>query len=215
MAVEFDGGVVVGADSRTTTGQFVANRVTDKLTRLSDTIYCCRSGSAADTQLVADVVSTYLDMLETEQNEAPTVAIAANLAKSFVYGNKDYLLASLIIAGYDAQSKGSVYTVSLGGTILKQPYAIGGSGSSYIYGFCDSNFKPGMTAEQCRAFVATGTLYFGQGFLIFDLALAHAMARDGSSGGVVRLATIDSSGVNKTMIPGDQLPYLVDSRTND
>ena len=26
-----------------------ANRVTDKLTHISDRIYCCRSGSAADT----------------------------------------------------------------------------------------------------------------------------------------------------------------------
>ena len=50
MAVAFEGGVVVGADSRTTTGSYIANRVTDKLTYLHERIYCCRSGSAADTQ---------------------------------------------------------------------------------------------------------------------------------------------------------------------
>ena len=33
-----------------------ANRVTDKLTHIHDRIYCCRSGSAADTQAIADVV---------------------------------------------------------------------------------------------------------------------------------------------------------------
>ena len=32
MAVKFDGGVVIGADSRTTMGPYIANRVTDKLT---------------------------------------------------------------------------------------------------------------------------------------------------------------------------------------
>ncbi len=62
MAVAFDGGVVVAADSRTTTGSYVANRVTDKLTCVADTIYCCRSGSAADTQAVADIVHYYLQM---------------------------------------------------------------------------------------------------------------------------------------------------------
>jgi ATP-dependent protease HslVU (ClpYQ) peptidase subunit len=51
MAVAFEGGVVVGADSRTTTGSYIANRVTDKLTYLHERIYCCRSGSAADTQV--------------------------------------------------------------------------------------------------------------------------------------------------------------------
>uniref|UniRef100_UPI00358FFEDE uncharacterized protein n=1 Tax=Myxine glutinosa TaxID=7769 RepID=UPI00358FFEDE len=60
MAVEFDGGVVVGADSRTTTGPYVANRVTDKLTPIHDRIFCCRSGSAADTQAIADVVTYQL-----------------------------------------------------------------------------------------------------------------------------------------------------------
>lgn len=57
MAIEFRDGVVIGADSRTTTGAYVANRVTDKLTQISDKIYCCRSGSAADTQAIADVVN--------------------------------------------------------------------------------------------------------------------------------------------------------------
>lgn len=51
MAVKYDGGVVLGADSRTSTGTYVANRVSDKLTKLHDKIYCCRSGSAADTQV--------------------------------------------------------------------------------------------------------------------------------------------------------------------
>ena len=38
IAVEFDGGVVLGADSRTSTGSCVANRVSDKLTEVHDTI---------------------------------------------------------------------------------------------------------------------------------------------------------------------------------
>ncbi len=56
MAVEFADGVIVGADSRTSTGSYVANRVTDKLCKITDKIYCCRSGSAADTQAIADIV---------------------------------------------------------------------------------------------------------------------------------------------------------------
>jgi 20S proteasome subunit beta 1 len=62
MAVAFEGGVVLGADSRTTTGAYIANRVTDKLTHVHDRIYCCRSGSAADTQAIADIVHYYSQM---------------------------------------------------------------------------------------------------------------------------------------------------------
>lgn len=64
IAVEFADGVVVGADSRTSAGTFVVNRVSDKLTKVSDRIYCCRSGSAADTQAIADAVASHMEILE-------------------------------------------------------------------------------------------------------------------------------------------------------
>lgn len=41
---------------------YIANRVTDKLTKVCDNIYCCRSGSAADTQAITDIVSYYMDL---------------------------------------------------------------------------------------------------------------------------------------------------------
>lgn len=62
MAVVFEGGVILGADSRTTTGSYIANRVSDKLTPLQDRIFCCRSGSAADTQALADIVRYHLEL---------------------------------------------------------------------------------------------------------------------------------------------------------
>lgn len=64
MAVEFKDGVIIGADSRTSLGAYIANRVTDKLTRITDKIYCCRSGSAADTQAIADIVGYSLNYHE-------------------------------------------------------------------------------------------------------------------------------------------------------
>ncbi len=37
-----------------------------------------------------------------------------------------------------------MYSIPLGGSLHKQAYAIGGSGSTYIYGFCDAHWKEGM-----------------------------------------------------------------------
>jgi 20S proteasome alpha/beta subunit len=51
------------------------------------------------------------------------------------------LQAGLIIAGWDAHDGAAVWALPLGGTLLKVPYAIGGSGSAYIYGFCDKHFR--------------------------------------------------------------------------
>lgn len=91
MAINFRDGVILGADSRTTTGAYIANRVTDKLTQVSDTIWCCRSGSAADTQAVADIVQYYLDLYATQNNGPPTTQTAAAIFQDICYGNKDSL----------------------------------------------------------------------------------------------------------------------------
>jgi 20S proteasome subunit beta 1 len=40
--------------------------------------------------------------------------------------------------------------------MMKQNFALGGSGSTYIYGLVDNTFKQGMTKEECKDFVRTG-----------------------------------------------------------
>ncbi|XP_066065169.1 proteasome subunit beta type-6 isoform X1 [Chamaea fasciata] len=106
MAVEFDGGVVIGADSRTTTGSYVANRVTDKLTPVHDRIFCCRSGSAADTQAVADAVAYQLAFHSVELEEPPRVRTAARLFQQSCYRYREELSAGIIVAGWDPRRGG-------------------------------------------------------------------------------------------------------------
>lgn len=85
-------------------------------------------------------------------------------------------------------------SIPLGGSLIKQKFACGGSGSTYIFGYIDAHYKDNMTQSEAEQFVST--------------AISHAMARDGSSGGVVRLVTISKDGVDRKFIPGDKLPYL-------
>lgn len=194
MAVTFDGGVILGADSRTSTGSYVANRVSDKIVPIDDFVYACRSGSAADTQAVTDIVKYYIGAHKQEVGRQPRVKTCANLMRLVCYNNKDNLLAGMICGGWDPYEGGQVYEVPLGGTIMRQKFAIGGSGSTYIYGLVDSMYREGMSKAECKEFVKK--------------AISHAMARDGSSGGVVRLCTIDASGVERECILGDQLPFM-------
>lgn len=44
----------------------------------------------------------------------------------------------------------------MGGMMVRQPFAIGGSGSSYIYGYVDATYREGMTKEECLQFTANG-----------------------------------------------------------
>jgi len=232
--VTFDGGVVLGADSRTSTGSYVANRVSDKIVPIHDHVWACRSGSAADTQAVVDYVRHYVEqhryvnrsidyftnfyapfafpltlfhfsplalapsllllLPSTELGRPPKVKTCATLMRKICYENKDKLMAGLIVGGWDPYLGGQVFEIPLGGTIMEQKFAMGGSGSTYIYGLVDETFREGMSKSECKEFVKN--------------SIAHAMARDGSSGGVIRLVVIDQGGIEKEVILGDRLPYL-------
>lgn len=91
--------------------------------------------------------------------------------------------AGLIIAGWDERHGGQVYSIPLGGSLHKQSYAIGGSGSTYIYGYCDANWKEGMEEKDAVNFVKG--------------ALAEAIKWDGSSGGVIRMVVLTAKGANR------------------
>ncbi len=93
----------------------------------------------------------------------------AQLIQSICYSNKEWLSASIIIAWWDKYEGGQIYSCPLGATLAKNvPYAIGGSGSSYLYGYIDANFKSNqMEQKDARMFVRK--------------AISHAIFRDGSS----------------------------------
>lgn len=123
----------------------------------------------------------------------PPVAVAANMLQSICYSNKDQLSAGIICAGWDKENGPSVYNIPLGGGLFKGPWAIGGSGSSYIYGYCDSNYREGMSKDECVEFLRN--------------AVSLAMARDGSSGGTIRMCIITEEGTERIFVPGNKLPY--------
>jgi 20S proteasome subunit beta 1 len=193
MAVQFDKGVVLCADSRVSTGAYVANRASDKIAQLHDHIWCCRSGSAADTQALTDYVRHFLAQLAVESGRLPEVKVAAHLMRKLCYENKDNLMAGVIVGGWDPVSGGAVYNIPLGGACIPMPFAIGGSGSTFIYGLVDSEYKENMTKDEALALVTK--------------AVSHAMSRDGSSGGVIRTCVATADGNERAMVPGDKLPY--------
>jgi len=101
--------------------------------------------------------------------------------------------AGMIIAGYDHRHGGQVYSIPLGGSLHKQSYAIGGSGSTYIYGYCDANWKENMTEEEGVSFVKG--------------SLREAIKWDGSSGGVIRMVVLTAKGAQRHLYLPDSGPY--------
>ncbi|CAM9697683.1 unnamed protein product [Discosporangium mesarthrocarpum] len=183
IASSFDGGVVIGADTRSSTGSFVANRFADKITQVYPGIFLARSGKSADTQFVADAVEAKLAAYRTYFGRSPSVRVAATITRNICYANKDTLNAGLICAGWDHVEGGKVFSVPQGGSLHEQPFSVSGSGAGYALSYCDANLVPGMGREKCVESVRR--------------ALELALARDGGSGGAIGLCVVAADGVEK------------------
>ena len=60
--------------------------------------------------------------------------------------------AAAFLHALAALGTSQVYSIPLGGMCVRQPFSIGGSGSTYVYGVVDKTFKEGMTKEECIEF---------------------------------------------------------------
>ena len=63
------------------------------------------------------------------------------------YQNKDHLVGALIIAGFDDNKGGQVFGCPIGGTLSSEKWAIDGSGSTFIWAYCDSEYRCGQRAN--------------------------------------------------------------------
>lgn len=57
------------------------------------------------------------------------------------YKNKEMLMGAMIVAGYDEASGGQVWGVPISGTLVRERWAVDGSGSTYIWGYLDHEFR--------------------------------------------------------------------------
>ncbi|KAI6189398.1 Proteasome subunit beta [Aphelenchoides bicaudatus] len=183
VAVEYADGVVIGTDSRTSSGSFVASRATDKITPVHDRLVICRSGSASDTQMIADIVRYYIEVHSTMENEPMSIYRAAQLYRKFLFDYREQLSASLILIGYDEKEGAQIYSLPPGGFVMRQNYYCSGSGGTYNMNYLDNHWKPDMSLQDAKDLVKQ--------------AVALSIHRDGASGGVIRMAVLNKDGTQR------------------
>lgn len=193
MAITYDGGVLLGADSRTSSGVYVANRVADKIWPIAKNIFALKSGSAADTQFLLQTTKNYVAQFAIEYGDLPLVKVATRVLQQFQYEYKDHLSAAVIVCGIDKVEGPQIYSVGIGGTVSRQNIALSGSGSAFIYGYCDTNYKTGMSRQDAKQFVQN--------------AITLATHRDNSSGGIIRMVDITKDGYKREYVSYNELNY--------
>lgn len=75
VALTFDGGIFLAADSRTTNGSMVSSRNTDKINLIHDRIYALVSGTASHTKFLCKLVTTELMAHGAEIGKLPSVKV--------------------------------------------------------------------------------------------------------------------------------------------
>ncbi|RVE66804.1 hypothetical protein OJAV_G00110990 [Oryzias javanicus] len=116
--VVFKDGVVLGADTRATSSEVVADKMCAKIHYISPNIYCCGAGTAADTEKTTDLLSSNLTVFSLNSGRNPRVVMAVNILQDMLYRYHGQIGANLILGGVDCTGN-HLYTVGPYGSVNK------------------------------------------------------------------------------------------------
>lgn len=168
----YDGGVVIAADTRATSGPIVADKVRsqpntvityilltflpqncEKLHYISPQIWCAGAGTAADTEFTTALMASNLELHSLSTGRKPRVVTVMTMLKQHLFRYQGHIGAYLVVAGCDPTGA-HLFTVHAHGSTDKLPYVTMGSGSLAAMSVFETQWKPNMTREQAVSLCA-------------------------------------------------------------
>ncbi|UNI14647.1 Proteasome endopeptidase complex [Purpureocillium takamizusanense] len=143
----FDGGVVIAADTRATSGPIVADKNCEKLHYISPQIWCAGAGTAADTEFTTALISSQLELHSLSTGRQPRVVTCMTLLKQHLFRYQGYIGAYLVVAGCDPTGT-HLFTVHAHGSTDKLPYVTMGSGSLAAMSVFETQWKANLTQDE-------------------------------------------------------------------
>ncbi|MEE6516945.1 hypothetical protein FKM82_026824 [Ascaphus truei] len=83
--IVFKDGIILGADTRATEGMIVADKNCSKIHYISSNVYCCGAGTAADTEMTTQLISSNLELHSLSTGRLPRVATANRMLKQMLF----------------------------------------------------------------------------------------------------------------------------------
>ncbi|KAF2862156.1 proteasome core particle subunit beta 2 [Piedraia hortae CBS 480.64] len=143
----FDGGVVIAADTRATSGPIVADKNCEKLHYISPQIWCAGAGTAADTEFTTALISSNLELHSLSTGRKPRVVTAMTMLKQHLFRYQGYIGAYLVVAGCDPTGS-HLFSVHAHGSTDKLPYVTLGSGSLAAMSVFETQWKGSLTRDE-------------------------------------------------------------------
>jgi proteasome beta subunit len=153
VAADFDGGVIMAGDRRSTAGSMIAQRDIEKVFRSDD--YSC-VGIAGVAGIGLELVRLFqLELEHYEKLEGRSLSLEgkANRLSAFVRGNLGAAMQGLVVvplfAGYDEETgKGRIFSYDVaGGRYEEHDFHSIGSGSVFARGSLKKLYAEGMPAD--------------------------------------------------------------------
>lgn len=179
--IVYKDGVVLGADTRATEGDIVADKNCSKIHYLQPNMYCCGAGTAADLEMTTQLMSSQLELhrLNTSR-EVPLVA-ANRMLKQMLFRYQGHVGAALVLGGVDKNGP-HIYSIHPHGSTDRLPYTTMGSGSLAAMSVFEARWKKDMELEDAKQLVRD--------------AIAGGIFNDLGSGSNVDLCIITKDGAN-------------------
>jgi len=152
VGLVYKDGVVLGADTRATEGNVVADKNCSKIHYIAPNIYCCGAGTAADTEYTTQIISANIELHRLETQKKPRVATACRMLKQYLHRYQGHIGAALVLGGVDVNGP-CLYTIAPHGSTDKLPYVTMGSGSLAAMAVFEAGFRPNMEVEEAKQLV--------------------------------------------------------------
>jgi proteasome beta subunit len=181
--------VVIATEQRATMGTLIAHKSTKKLYKIDNHLALATAGLVGDLQVLARYLSAEANLYRLKRESPMPVESAATLMSNIMNQRKFMpYYVQLILGGYD-KTGGHIYSLDAAGGSIPDKYTSAGSGSPYVFGVLEDNYKDNMNEDE--------------GVNLAIRAISSAIGRDSASGGNISVAVITKDGF-KT-IPEDEV----------
>jgi 20S proteasome subunit beta 2 len=147
VGMVYAGGVILGADTRATSGEEVAEKNCEKIHYVAPNMYCAGAGTAADTEKTTELISSQLALLRMDTHLPSRVVTALTLLKRMLFRYQGHVSAALILGGVDVQGP-HIYHIYPHGSTSKLSYATMGSGSVAAMSVFETSWRDGLTEDE-------------------------------------------------------------------
>eukprot|EP01038_Epipyxis_sp_PR26KG_P006995 gene6995-9559_t len=146
VGILFKDGVVLGADTRATSGE-VVDKNCEKIHYIAPNIWCCGAGTAADTEKTTELIASNLELLRLSTGTQSRVVTALTLTKRMLYKYQGHVSAALILGGVDINGP-HLFNIAPHGSTMKLPYTTMGSGSLAAMSVFESRYTEDLEEDQ-------------------------------------------------------------------